>query len=75
MDNASPSTHAHAADNDSTHACTYAHKSHVVIEACTQGDDDVAHVISVMYQVNKVFLKQSLIIPMETPLWVGVFEG
>ena len=56
-DNTSPSTHAHAADNDSMHVCTYAHKSRIVIEARTQGDDDVAYMISVMYQVNKVFLK------------------
>jgi hypothetical protein len=71
----SPSTHAHAADNDGMHACTYAHKSCVVIKACTQGDNDIAHVISVMYQINKVFLKQNLVISVETPLWVGVFEG
>jgi hypothetical protein len=59
--NVSPSIHTHAADNDSTHAHMYAYKSRIVIEACTQEDDNIVHVISVMYQVNKVFLKHHVL--------------
>jgi hypothetical protein len=35
----------------------------------------VNSVISVMYQVNKVLLKQSFIKPVKTPPWVGFLNG